>query len=169
MNGLPDFTIADGRGIFRPSGSISLDGAIALIESAIAHARKLGLRQLLAETRNLTGHGPPNTFQRYYLMNRWLEAAAGQVQLALIVRPEMMDPQRFAIKVAENRGFVTNAFVAEEEAVAWLDSLALTRRAGDSNSGKPPSAIVREPGNSCPSPLAPHLSKLRASPPHTSR
>ena len=124
MNGFADFTIADGRGIYRPSGCISLDETIALVEAALAHARDLGLPQLLADTRNLTGHEPPTTFQRYFLMNRWLEAAAGQVQLALIVRSEMMDPQRFAIKVAENRGFVANAFETEEAAVAWLTEVA---------------------------------------------
>lgn len=124
MNGFSDFTVADGRGFFRPTRTITLDDTIALIAGAITHARELGLQQILVDTRNLTGHGPPDTFQRYYLMNRWLEAAGGQVQLALIVRPEMMDRGRFALQVAENRGFVANAFLNEEQALDWLASRA---------------------------------------------
>ena len=121
MNGIADFTVVDGRGFFRPSLCLTLDDTIELIAEALAHARQQGLRQLVVDTRKITGHGPPNTFQRYFLMNRWLEAADGQVELALIVRPEMMDPQRFGIQVAENRGFVTDAFLTEAEAIAWLD------------------------------------------------
>jgi hypothetical protein len=123
VNGFADFIVAAGRGFFRPSLNCSLDGAIALIAEAIAHAREQGLKQLVVDTRNLTGHAPPNTFQRYFLMNRWLEAAGGQVEVALVVRPEMMDPQRFGLQVAENRGFVTNAFLTEPEAIDWLDGL----------------------------------------------
>lgn len=121
MNGFADFTVADGRGFFRPSRNVTLDGATALIADALAYAREEGLKQLVVDTRNLSGHEPPDTFQRYFAMNRWLEASGGQVQLALVSRPEMMDPDRFAIKVGENRGFITDAFLTEEEAIDWLD------------------------------------------------
>jgi hypothetical protein len=123
VNGLADFTVAAARGFFRPSANVSLDEMIALITDAISHSRELELRQLMIDTRKLTGHEPPNTFQRYYLVNRWFEASGGKIELALIVRPEMMDPQRFATKVAANRGFVFNAFLSEAEAIAWLDDL----------------------------------------------
>ncbi len=121
MNGIADFTVVADRGFFRPTGSFTLDGTIALIAEALTHAREQGLKQLLVDSRKITGHQPPDTFQRYYLMNRWMEAANAQVQLALIVRPEMLDPQRFELRVAENRGFLVNSFLDDDEAIAWLD------------------------------------------------
>jgi hypothetical protein len=121
LNGFADFTIAAGRGFYRPARTTTLDGTVALIAAAITHAREQGLTQLLIDTRELTGFDPPNTFQRYYLMNRWVEAANGQVQVAMILRPEMIDPENFGLRVAENRGFVTNSFTTEEDAIAWLD------------------------------------------------
>jgi hypothetical protein len=121
VNGFADFNFSAGRGFYRPAQTIDLEGAVSLVAAALNYAREQGLTQLLVDTRQLTGHEPPNTFQRYELMNRWLAASQGRVQLALVVRPEMMDPERFAIRVAENRGFLANAFVDEETAVAWLD------------------------------------------------
>ena len=99
----------------------TLDGAVTLIAEAIAHARTRGLPQLMIDARGLSGIDPPNTFQRYYLMNRWVDAAEGQVQLALVLHAEMLDPQRFGLRVAENRGFLTKPFLNEEDAIAWLD------------------------------------------------
>jgi hypothetical protein len=121
VSGLADFTIAEGRGFYRPARITTLDGAVELIATAIVHAREQGLPQLLVDSRELTGFEPPNTFQRYYLMNRWVEAANGQVQVAMILRPEMVDPHQFGLRVAENRGFLTNSFANEEDAIAWLD------------------------------------------------
>lgn len=122
VTGFADFTIAEGRGFYRPARITTLDGAVALIAAAIVHTREQGLPQLLVDSRELTGFEPPNTFQRYYLMNRWVEAANGQVQVAFILRPEMVDPQQFGLRVAENRGFHTRSFITEEEAIAWLDA-----------------------------------------------
>ncbi|WP_254509734.1 hypothetical protein [Anatilimnocola floriformis] len=121
MNGFADFTIVEGRGFYRPVLETTLDEAVALIAGAIQHAREQGLKQLLVDQRGLTGFEPPNTFQRYYLMNRWVEAADSRVQVAMILRPEMVDPDNFGLRVAENRGFLTNRFETEEAAIAWFD------------------------------------------------
>jgi hypothetical protein len=41
----------------------------------------------------------------------------------LVVRPELIDSERFGVIVARNRGLVCDVFTAEADAVAWLDSL----------------------------------------------
>lgn len=41
--------------------------------------------------------------------------------LAMVARPEMIDPERFGVTFAANRGLVGGVFVSEAEAVAWLD------------------------------------------------
>jgi hypothetical protein len=38
----------------------------------------------------------------------------------MVVRPELMDPERFEVTVARNRGLVGNVFHSEKEALAWL-------------------------------------------------
>jgi hypothetical protein len=42
------------------------------------------------------------------------------VKCALVVRPELMDPEKFEVTVATNRGMIGNVFDSEKEAVAWL-------------------------------------------------
>jgi hypothetical protein len=38
----------------------------------------------------------------------------------LVVNQEMIDPDRFGVTVAMNRGLNGNVFSTEEEAIAWL-------------------------------------------------
>ena len=38
----------------------------------------------------------------------------------MVALPEMIDPGRFGITVARNRGFFADVFDSEEEAVEWL-------------------------------------------------
>jgi hypothetical protein len=40
--------------------------------------------------------------------------------MAMVVRPEMMDPDKFEVTVATNRGLIGNVFDSEKEALAWL-------------------------------------------------
>lgn len=123
MVNFPDFTVAGRRGLYRPVRATTLAAATADITAAIAHARALELPQLLADIRGLTGFETPTTFERYEIVKSWVAAAAGTVQLALVLRPETIDPGKFGTRVAENRGFEADAFLSEEEALAWLDRL----------------------------------------------
>ena len=38
----------------------------------------------------------------------------------MVLRPEMMDPQKFEVTVAGNRGLVGNVFDSEKDALGWL-------------------------------------------------
>ncbi|MDX1440414.1 MAG: hypothetical protein R3284_10985, partial [Rubricoccaceae bacterium] len=57
-----------------------------------------------------------------FFIHEWAEAAHGAVRVALLARPEMLDPERFGVTVAANLGFTADAFTSEEEALAWLES-----------------------------------------------
>jgi len=48
------------------------------------------------------------------------EAARCQVKVAMVLRPEMMDPDKFEATVARNRGLVGDVFDSEKDALAWL-------------------------------------------------
>jgi hypothetical protein len=123
MNAPEQFEIAGNRGIFRPGGSVSLAQAVEMVTAAIVFARAQGLSQLLVNATALVGFDSPSLSERYFLAEEWAYAADGTLHVALVVHPEMIDPKKFGVTVARNRGMVADVFAVEVEAVAWLDSL----------------------------------------------
>ncbi len=43
------------------------------------------------------------------------------MRAVMVARPEWIDPQKFGVIVAANRGFDANVFPKEAEAIAWLN------------------------------------------------
>ena len=119
---LNGFALEGDRGLFRPVGHVSFDEAVALVRAAIATARSNQVRDLIVDTTALNGFPSPDTFQRFLACVEWADEAGGRVRLAMVARPDMIDPERFGVTVAGNRGLVTNIFTAEEAARDWLDS-----------------------------------------------
>lgn len=122
MDELDGFVMEMGRGLYRPVGSVSLDEAVAWVRAAIAVARSNQARDLLVDTTALTGFPSPDTFQRFLAVVGWAEEARGGLRLAMVARAEMIDPEKFGVTVAANRGLVSNIFTTEVEAREWLDA-----------------------------------------------
>jgi hypothetical protein len=117
----PDnFVLEHGRGVYRPSGSVSFDEAVALVRAAIAAARRHNLRSLVVDTTAFTGFPSPNTFERFLAAVEWAAEADASVYLAMVARAEMIHPEKFGVTVAANRGLVCNIFDNEPDALAWL-------------------------------------------------
>jgi hypothetical protein len=74
------------------------------------------------DTTALTGFPAPDTFQRFLAAVGWAESAGGRLRLSMVARAEMIDPAKFGVTVAANRGLVSNVFTTEAEALAWLDA-----------------------------------------------
>ncbi len=121
MDELDGFVLEGRRAVYRPVGSVSFDEVAALVRAAIAAARSNQARELLVDTTALTGFPSPDTSQRFLAVVKWAEEARGSVRLAMVARPEMIDPQKFGVAVATNRGLASNIFATEGEARAWLD------------------------------------------------
>lgn len=121
MDQLDGFVMESACGIFRPVGSVSFEDVVARVRAAIAFARSNQARELLVDTTALTGFRSPSTFQRFLAAVDWAEEANGTLRLAMVAREEMIDPQKFGVTVAANRGLVSNIFPTEQEARAWLD------------------------------------------------
>ena len=117
-----NFEVVAERGFFRPLGCVSLDKAVELVDGAIAHARALGITKLMVNASLLTGFESPSLSERYFLVEKWARTARGAVRLAMVIRPEMIDPQKFGVTVAINRRLIADVFAAEVPAIAWLDS-----------------------------------------------
>ena len=115
-----NFEVAEGYACYRPNRQCSFQEAVELACTAIAFARDNRITRLLIDTTKLTGFERPNTSQRFHLGERTAETAMSLVKVAVVANPEMIDARRFGATVARNRGLITEPFVSEADALAWL-------------------------------------------------
>jgi hypothetical protein len=115
-----DLEIEGDCGIFRPRGECTMAQAVGIVAAAMRLARAHGVRKLLVDTTGLTGMEPPPLAMRYQIGQLWAEAVAGDLDVALVAHPALIDPQKFVVTVATNRGARANVFTSEVEALAWL-------------------------------------------------
>src|SRR5262249_52309113 len=117
---LPEFfSVADGLAYYCPVAQVSFPEATELLSTALAACHALGVRKLLINGFGLTGFAPPRVFERFEFAQRMANEARG-VTIAIVVRAELIDKQKFGTTVATNRGVRTNVFSNEAEARAWL-------------------------------------------------
>ena len=111
---MPDYSC------YRLSRHGPLEIAAGKVIEVITYAREQGIPKLLIDTTKWTGHESPDTLERYQWAAAFTKAARSAVKVAKVVRPEMMDPDKFEVTVARNRGLVGNVFDSEKQALAWL-------------------------------------------------
>jgi hypothetical protein len=119
MNVADDLRPADGYTVYRPAGECTLETAAAIVMEAIRECGQRKVQRLLIDITGLRGFKPPSTFQRYQIASAWAYAA-GPIRIAFVFRPDILDPQRFGMTVAQNRGMSGEVFLDESEAVGWL-------------------------------------------------
>ena len=107
---------------FRPCGKSSLVEAVDLISCAIRSCRNQEVAKLLVNTTALTGVSVPALSDRFLMIEEWAQEAQGMVMVALVVQPELIDPRKFGVKVAQHFGFAADIFTSEPDAVKWLSS-----------------------------------------------
>src|SRR4051812_20112936 len=99
MKAPENFEVMEGYCIYRLTGHGSLAAAANKVTEVITFAQKQGIRKLLIDATKWTGHGNPDTLERYTWAAEFAKAAASAVKLALVVRPELMDPEKFEVTV----------------------------------------------------------------------
>lgn len=124
---LQNFEVIGTRGYLRPSSFLSIDHAAELVDAAISVARAQGVSDVLADVRALAGFPSPTVKERFYIVSKWARTAGSHVRLAVVACQEHIDPRKFGVTVAMNRGLVGNIFNAEPDAIRWLDSLPLVK------------------------------------------
>jgi len=122
MNTLKHFEQVGRRGFFRPVGMVSWEQAVEIAATGMRHARSLELADLLINTSGLAGFPTPDVFARYTLANKWAESAGASLRVAVVARPEFIDPQKIGVLMAQNRGVTGDVFPTEAAAIVWLDS-----------------------------------------------
>ena len=123
MNQPKHFKIFESHAVFHPIGDVSLEQAVQLVLSAITFAREQQIRKLLTDLTNLTGFESPSIATRYFFIQEWARAAQGRVYISMVAKPEMIDPEKFGVTVAENVGLRCDVFASQEEALAWLQNI----------------------------------------------
>lgn len=119
----PDkFEVIGTRGFYRPTAVVTFEQGVAMVADAMRRARAQGLADLLVNTQGLSGFSPPDTFERYSLAVQWAQSAGGALRVAIVTRPELIDPQKIGVLMAQNRGVNGDVFANETEAIAWLDA-----------------------------------------------
>lgn len=122
MNTSEEFEIIGKRAIYRPVGRVSFEQAVEMVANTMKLARDRGCVDMLANLHGITGFPSPSTVGRYSMALRWAESAGSQLRVAMVVRPEVMDPQKIGVLMAQNRGVTGDIFLTETEAIRWLDA-----------------------------------------------
>ena len=120
---MPGFELVGDHAEFRPTGQVSLEQVSQLVTAAITSAREQQIQKLLVVTTGLKDLKSPGLASRYYFVADWARAAAGAVCVALVLQPELIDPQKFGVSVAASLGLKSDVFVSEPEALAYLGNL----------------------------------------------
>jgi hypothetical protein len=132
--------------VFRADPIRDQVAVVQAVAAAIAAARVEGRSRLLVDLRPTAGMAPPTLAQRDALVAIWARAAQGQVMVALLAQPEMLDPERFGEMMAAAAGFRAEGFSDPDLAMAWLlrqhDPLAPMTGSAASAPGRTP---AREP------------------------
>jgi len=110
---LPSYTV------FRPVGDLSFYDAVSIISESLSFATFLSFDRLLVDATQLTGFPAPTTWQRFWMATEWATITRS-LRLAVVARAELIDPDRFGVTVARNRGLFANVFTSEREAARWL-------------------------------------------------
>jgi hypothetical protein len=127
--------VNDDCAYYRPVGKVTLDQGAELVDQAIAFACARRIPKLLVNCTKLTGFPSPSLPERYFIVRGWANTAQSLVQLAMVARPELIDPEKFGVTVARNAGLKAEVYPTEAEALAWL------HRAPDNQA--PPPRLIR--------------------------
>jgi hypothetical protein len=122
MNTLANLEQVGKRGFYRPNGTVTFERAVDMVAEAMRFARKLGLNDLMVNTTGFTGFGSPSIFARHALAVKWAESAGASLIVAVVARPELIDPEKIGVLMMQNRGASGDVFSSEAAALAWLDA-----------------------------------------------
>ncbi|MBV9216242.1 MAG: hypothetical protein JO053_08705 [Acidobacteria bacterium] len=113
-------SLRDDHAHFVLAGEYTLEDAIERVNEGILWCRANSIRHLLVDIREVTGFPSPSTSDRFGYATRWAATAQGRVVMAMVAPEHLIDAEKIGVMVANNRGFVAEAFTTEQEALRWL-------------------------------------------------
>jgi hypothetical protein len=93
-----------------------------VVSQAILYCREQGIPKLFVDATRLAGfpHQLYTTIDRHWLAHEWAEKGRGTVVVAILAKPEYVDPEKFGSMVAQNFGLQLDTFTSEAEAWKFL-------------------------------------------------
>lgn len=123
-----DITLAPEFAAFRPRGARRFATWRAEMLGALHWCIGAGQKRILADFQGVRLADDPTTFDRFKLgESAAASGAAAGVRVAVVGKEPVMDPERFGVTVAANRGLDIRAFDDEVAALAWLVGPDATR------------------------------------------
>lgn len=94
-------------------------GNLQAVFTSVSDAVSTGAASgILLDCRGVTGRVP--TMSERYAISMAAVGLPHRLRIAMLPRPEAVDPDRFGETVAQNRGLRFRVFTVEKEAVDWL-------------------------------------------------
>ena len=115
-----NFEIKEHYACFRPTGTSRLGQAVDTVSDLIAFCGEKNISKILINVTGLKGYSAPSLFDRYSMVEKFASVAKAGMKVVLVADQTMIDPNKFGVTVARNRGLNGNVFCTEAEAVAWL-------------------------------------------------
>jgi hypothetical protein len=115
-----DLIIHDGYASIVLTGTRSFDDALSDLLATLEKSIEYGVSRVLVDALELDGFESPDVMQRYTLSTEAARIAIGKAVIAFVTRQEFIDPRRFGVLVAVNRGLNVQVFSNRNEAVVWL-------------------------------------------------
>ncbi len=109
-------------GIFRVLGDMPFATAMQSVTAAIVSAQAQRIGKFMIVTLELSKVEPPSIAMRHFLAREWATAAGTAMRVAIVAKPEMIDPHKVGVIVARNFGATADVFTSESDAIAWLTS-----------------------------------------------
>jgi hypothetical protein len=100
--------IVEGYCQFCLHGAPSLVEVVEPVTRAFAYCRDQKIPTLLIDVTGLTQFTPPTKVDRFLMVEAWAREAKGIVVLAMVARPEQMNPGIFGVKVARDSGVASD-------------------------------------------------------------
>lgn len=113
------FEVVDGVAILRSQAHFAVERGMQVVREAIEHAARLGVDKLLVDASRVDIRNP-TVAERFWMVAEWAGVGRGSVRVALVIRPELFDPEQFGATVAMNHGLRYRAFTGEAQAMDWL-------------------------------------------------
>lgn len=103
--------------------TVGVDDFKRQADAAAAVCRERKFPKLLVDLTRIDFQ--PTMMERYDLALHAVKASAG-LRVVLHVRPTFLDPNKFGIVVAQNRGLEVNAFAERQPCLDWLQAAGPT-------------------------------------------
>jgi hypothetical protein len=104
--------------LVRFSGKFGAQSGKQVIDEMIRASRETGKQLVVLDCRGMTGKMP--LFEKFEVAVYGRHTIGNIDRVAIVSRPEVIDPDGFVATVAANRGYKLNVFADLNEGIEWL-------------------------------------------------